>query len=285
MTWTAYQVTFRLLSPVHIGWHKLGNLQQTRPYITGRNLWGALTARLTRQDGNDNYKVIGEQVDAQLAFTYFYPSTKQDTVELWPWRDERDNWDMFAWTFLGSYASTALEDGRGAQAGSLHETEFIASNTRDGEPVYLVGYFFKKDTCQLLWEKALGKLQFGGERGYGWGRVELVRFQKCEEANPVICFGYEFKGEHAYPLLQAPKAPEASEASKKDRRLLAHTYADNADDARGTIEPLIGRETTGSTSFGKSISRAEICWTPGSKARAEEKFYVEQKGIWRRVVN
>lgn len=282
MTWTAYQVTFRLLSPIHIGWHKLGNLQQTRPYITGRSLWGALTARLTRQGGNDNYKDIGELVDTHLAFTYFYPSTKQDTVELWPWRDERDTWDMFAWTFLGSYASTALEGGRGAETGSLHETEFIAPKTRDGERVYLVGYFFKKDTCQLLWEKALRKLQLGGERGYGWGRVELVRLRKCEDVNPVICFGYEFKGEQAYPLLQTP---EAGEASKKDVRLLAHTHADDMDDARGTIEPLIGRETTGSTSFGKSISQAEICWTPGSKARAEEKFYVQPKGIWRGVVN
>ena len=31
MTWEVYRVAFRLLSPMHIGWHKLGNMQQTRP--------------------------------------------------------------------------------------------------------------------------------------------------------------------------------------------------------------------------------------------------------------
>ena len=46
MTWTVYRVTWRLLAPMHIGWRKLGNMQQTRPYVTGRNLWGAFTARL-----------------------------------------------------------------------------------------------------------------------------------------------------------------------------------------------------------------------------------------------
>src|SRR5213082_2804295 len=72
MTWTAYRIVFRLLSPMHIGWRKVGNLQQTRPYVLGRSLWGALTARLTRISGSNDYSEIGEQVDQQLAFTYFY---------------------------------------------------------------------------------------------------------------------------------------------------------------------------------------------------------------------
>ncbi len=52
---------------------------------------------------------------------------------LWPWTDR---WDKFAWTFLGSYASTALENGRSAEAGSLHETEYIAPYTRNWESKY-----------------------------------------------------------------------------------------------------------------------------------------------------
>src|SRR5712692_8407277 len=101
MTWVTYQVTFRLLSPMHIGWRKLGNLQQTRPYVTGRSLWGALTARITRELGSSDYEKIGKQADQQLAFTYFYPSTSKDpdAIRLWPWGD---NWDKFAWSFLGS---------------------------------------------------------------------------------------------------------------------------------------------------------------------------------------
>ncbi len=198
MTWTAYQVSFRLLSPLHIGWRKLGNLQQTRPYVTGRGLWGALTARLTRELGGSNYQEIGKQIDEQLAFTYFYPSTQpdypptqSDDAFLWPWSDR---WDEFSWTFLGSYASTALENARNAEAGSLHETEFIAPYTRNSTsdeesvPVYLVGYIFEQDTCNLSWQRALSKLQLGGERGYGWGRIHR---ESCKAIKNGKGFGYD----------------------------------------------------------------------------------------------
>jgi hypothetical protein len=43
-----YHLVLRLRSPLHIGWNKTGNVQRTRSYVTGRNLWGALTMRLTR---------------------------------------------------------------------------------------------------------------------------------------------------------------------------------------------------------------------------------------------
>lgn len=269
MSWTAYRVTFKLLSPVHVGWHKLGNLQQTRPYITGRSLWGALTARLTRQYGSDKYKDMGKKVDDQLAFTYFYPSKspEPDGVELWPWREQ---WDKFAWTFLSSYASTALENGHSSEAGSLHETEFISPRTRDGQQVYLVGYFFKKDSCELEWEIALSKLQLGGERGYGWGRVKLCI---CESVKPETCFGYKFTETEEYPHLQA----------LDEMRLLAHTYAGEEDDRKGTIEPFIGRETDDKARFGRTITPAEVCWTPGSVAKKGDAFYIMPRGIWKPV--
>jgi hypothetical protein len=276
MTWTAYRVTFRLLSPMHIGWRKLGNLQQTRPYVTGRSLWGALTARLTRELGlgSGGYDKIGKQVDQQLAFTYFYPSTSADpsTIELWPWGDD---WDKFAWTFLGSYASTALENGHSAEAGSLHETEFIAPYTRTEKSVYLVGYIFEREDCQLDWRNTLNKLQLGGERSYGWGRVRLE--EPCKAVKDNKCFGYELDCEGDHLLLTAPK----------DTQLLAHTIVDNADISgnRGgrevAIEPLIGRETRNSSGFGRSFSVPEICWAPGGKVSKDEMFQIQKKGIWK----
>src|SRR5690348_1055610 len=109
MSWEVYPVAFRLHSPVHIGWRKVGNLQQTRPYLIGRTLWGALTARLTREQGGTKYDDVGRAVDKLLTFTYFYPSTEPhpEKVTLWPWARQ---WDEFAWTFLNSYASTALDN-------------------------------------------------------------------------------------------------------------------------------------------------------------------------------
>lgn len=270
MAWTVHRVSFRLLSPLHIGWRKLGNLQQTRPYVTGRTLWGAFTARLTREAGGNNYIDTGKEVDKQLAFTYFYPSMQSNGVSFWPW----SNCDDFAWTFLGSYASTALENARNAEAGSLHETEYIAPYTRTGQQVYLIGYIFEQDNCQLNWRDILNKLQLGGERSYGWGRVRLEGKPKQIPNNE--CFDYKVISNSARPLLSAQKATW----------LLAHTIAKNdiaKDDkeARGvSIEPLVGRETRNSTQFGKQHSSAEICWLPGGNVNEGETFQIQHKGIW-----
>jgi hypothetical protein len=271
MTWMAYRVSFQLLSPVHIGWRKLGNLQQTRPYVTGRSLWGALTARLVRNSGSNDYENIGKRVGEQLAFTYFYPSAKRGKDALWPWGDSRDE---FEWTFLGSYASTALGDGHSAEEGSLHETEFIAPYTRNKEQVYLVGYIFEKDSGQdadkLEWQDVLDKLQLGGERSYGWGRV---RKEECEEVKDKKCFGYEVVCEGDHPQITVPK----------DGRLLAHTHTKDVDGI-GTIEPFLGRETQGSKGgYGGSFSDPTICWIPGSEVSKNEVFQIKAKGIWERV--
>jgi hypothetical protein len=269
MTWTAYQVSFRLLSSAHIGWRKLGNLQQTRPYLTGRTLWGALTSRLTREQNSSDYEGIGEEVDKQLAFTYFYPSTHSLAVKPWPWPAQQ--WDEFAWLYLGSYASTALENGHSAEAGSLHETEYIAQYTRNGDQVYLVGYIFEKEGCSLHWRSALIKLQIGGERSYGWGRVQLEKVRKLENE---ACFGYTLNCEGNRPLLIAPN----------DIQLLAHTIVSNTDMSENSlgrgvaIEPFLGRETR-KGGFGASFPEPEICWVPGGKVNKDEIFEIQAKGI------
>lgn len=271
MTWTAYKIAFRLLSPMHIGWRKLGNLQQTRSYVTGRNLWGAITARLTREQGSNEYKAISNLVDRELTFTYFYPSVSPDPekVSLWPW-----DTDEFSWAFLGSYASTALENSRNAEEGSLHETEFIAPYARntiqnsEPLPVYLVGYIFARDDSKLAWREALSKLQIGGERSYGWGRVSLEGIKP--EATK--CFDdYHYDGTGNHPLIVVPSS----------KKLLAHTNADVK--SHGSIEPFIGRETRDSGRFGKHLAEPNICWAPGSTIFEEKTFQIMPRGLWREV--
>ncbi len=276
MAWTAYAVSFRLLSPMHIGWRKLGNLQQTRPYVTGRNLWGALTARLTRENRSRDYRGIGEEIDKQLAFTYFYPSTTEepDEVSLWPWSGQ---WDDFAWTFMGSYASTSLGNGRNAEEGSLYETEFIAPYTRGSSPqrVYLVGYIFERadNSINIPWQGVLDKLQLGGERSYGWGRIRHLP-EWCKLVTNNKYFGYKLDCSGDHPLLIA---------SRNDLRLLAHIDTNNdPNDQRGAIEPLLGRETRVDNGFGRSFSDPKICWIPGGKVDEGESFQILEKGIWKR---
>jgi hypothetical protein len=270
MTWTAYRITWRLLAPMHMGWRKLGNLQQTRPYVTGRSLWGAFTATLTRELGHNGYGKVGDQVDNDLAFTYFYPSIDEDTVKVWPWPQFEHEYlsEEFAWLFLGSYVSTALENGRSSEERSLHETEFIAPYTRNGQPVYLIGYVFELDGCQLDWQNILGRIQTGGERSYGWGRMHL----QCQPIKEKKCFGYDLDLTGVYPQITVPKGKE----------LLAHTSVEDLKNVQiGTMEPLVGRITRSDATFGSSISQAQICWIPGSTINEEKTFQIQPRGIWR----
>jgi len=229
-------------------------------------LWGALTARLTRDDpalGGD-YVAVGCRVDEELAFSYLYPAAGEE-VDLWPW----DEAGEFAWRYLGSYAGTALDYGRNAaEEGSLHETEFIAPATRDGRPVFLVGYVFERTGCSLpshrgalRWRQALTRLQLGGERTYGW-------------AGPL--FGlYQMSIEGDRPLLHLAVGS----------RLLAHTFAVGARAvaADGRLAPLVGRETHDADRHGQRLSAAGICWEPGAVVKDQLSVRIEKHGLWSRA--
>ncbi len=263
MAWGMYFITFRLLSPMHIGWFKQGNLQRTRPYLSGKVLWGALTARLARMGGGQ-YKEIGDQLNQSLAFSYFYPSTEMNQVSLWPWGE---NADEFAWRYLSSYASTALNyEQNSAEEGSLHETEYISPYTRQGERVYLVGYIFEKENCSLSWQEALKWLQLGGERRYGWGRVQLIN-----EPQRTTAFwpGWKVALNTKLPTLKGEEAT-----------LYAHLlYANLPGQVQGTLEPLVGRETRTANQHGRYIRSDGLAWVPGSICKGALTVQIGDFGI------
>jgi len=276
MNWIGYRVVFRLRSPLHIGWRKAGNVQVTRPYLTGRSFWGALTERLVRDEAvrtgqmatdSNGYQKIGAQVNECLAFTYFYPALRSgnDYQVVWTWDDER----TFRRRFLSSYQSTALVyPAHSAAEGSLHEIEFLSPHMLDtADPVYLVGYVFAHKDCSLPWRDALTRLRFGGERGYGWGKTELVRLEKAN--NDV--FGYAVDCSGSRPVITVPQ----------DKRLLAHTKPDQAMIA-GEVEPLVGREWHNNSGAGVSITHCEVVYAPGGIATNEHCFAVESFGLWQK---
>jgi len=273
MNWIGYRVVFRLRSPLHIGWRKAGNVQVTRPYLTGRSFWGALTERLARdaaattgQTATDSngYQEVGEQVNEMLAFTYFYPALQSgnDYQVFWPWDDER----AFRRRFLSSYQSTALVyPAHSAAEGSLHEIEFLSPHTLDSaDPVYLVGYVFAHQDCALPWRDALTRLQFGGERGYGWGKVELVSLENTDGA-----FSYTVDCSGHRPVIIV----------LQDKRLLAHTLPGQATMV-GEVEPLVGREWKTPAGAGQHVSFSAIGYAPGSAAQAARRFRMKAFGLW-----
>ncbi|MCZ7571610.1 MAG: hypothetical protein M5U01_23930 [Ardenticatenaceae bacterium] len=219
------------------------------------------------------YRKIGKQVHQSLAFVYFYPALKSgdDYRVVWPWENET----MFRRRFLSSYPGTALSyPQQSAAEGTLHEVEFISPNTLDtGEAVFLAGYVFEREGCTLNWRSALKRLQMGGERGYGWGDVEVADIRESADEHlfggPAI-----FDGKGDAPSVHLPA----------DGRLLAHTLAEDLP-AAGDIEPLAGREWRSDDSLhryaGQHVEFCDICFAPGSVVHQALDFAVEKFGMWR----
>ena len=280
MTWIAYRVVFKLRSPMHIGCGKVGNVQLTRPYVTGRVFWGALTMRLTRDETSgaathsEQYKAFGDQVNSELAFTYFYPATaeNQDYRIAFPWKNE----SLFRRRFLSSYASTALVyPQQAADEGLLHEVEFLSPRTLDeGKQVYLIGYVFEKDDCTLQWQDACKRLQMGGERGYGWGAVDYDPENGIKEIEGNQLFDGQavFKGDGNKPTIET-------------EQMFAHTTASTNLRATGEVEPLVGREWKSNNQTnryaGQHIEKVcDPCWVPGSTVAQSLNFEIQNFGIW-----
>ena len=179
MTWRCYSTIFKAESPIHIGYRQIGILKTTRYYITGRAMWGAITANLTRalfsNPAPKDYQTVGNFVKENIRTTYFYPAIKKNEAGSGSWSEyEVDGYlylvflpeytdrgikfggeskgipkEEFEQTFVDSFVSTALEtQTRTAEEGSLHEFEFIRNKVSiENKPynVYWVGYLVVKE--------------------------------------------------------------------------------------------------------------------------------------------
>ncbi|MDM7935763.1 MAG: hypothetical protein QUS08_10295 [Methanothrix sp.] len=282
MAWTHYPLKFRLQSPMHIGYRKVGNLMQTRQYVPGKNLWAALTARIARDhlDGSDanSYKKIGEHAKNKFRFSYLWPSLDGEKP-YFHWAHED-----FDYLLLDSCASTALDhSAHSAEEGSLHETEFISPVTRDERKVYLLGDLWVKDGLPVemtRWQAAMENLQLGGERTYGWGRLELCSddWKENSSGSGMTAAGHpwwEYGGKifleldegkkiTSHALASPPGGPEGTDC------LLANAKA-GCRDVVGPVEPLVGWE------WG---SPARVCYRgvyfmPGGKVIKRARFKID----------
>lgn len=289
MTWQCFRLTYELHSPLHIGYHKVGNVQRTRYYIPARNLRGAVTERLTRSgfdpDGRSqgDYGKIGRWVQEHCVFTYWFvcdvngdplvPCYTEDGLRygnLTPAQFER--------RYLGVYVSTALDPAAtAARTGSLHEVEYIAPKWPDEHGLVhttrVTGWLFLDDkACSHLSDEAkrcswLGRLQVGGERRYGFGQLRLKDFG---QSDPPAGYSVLLNGSRPRLRIQTEKP------------LLAHTLANNVR-AHGQIEVLVGRETTQSHTFGGQLTPGRVCWAPGSVVKDDTELEMEPEGFWRFV--
>lgn len=259
MAWTHYRLTFRLISPLFVGFRQSGNLWETRCYVPGKALWAALTARLTRDRGLGNcgeaYVATGASVHAGFRFGYLWPSLDGAQPYL-PWKH-----DDFDYQLLHSFVSTSVDAARGAALeGSLHETEYIAPRTRTGDPVYLVGDLWVASASSIAedeWRSTLACLRLGGEQKYGWGRVELT--DCCPATEALGGFAVTYADDQVYLSLGRCK------------RIIQHAYAAGTgavSGISGSIEPLVGRERT--PSGYRLTPDVRIAYKPGGSVNAPE---------------
>jgi len=282
MAWTLYTAIYELHSPLHIGYHKVGNLQRTRTYIPARNLWGAVTEMLTRRGFSTtgapqgDYQKIGEWVKDHCAFGYWF--IQEDGTALSPhYEGNRLKYGPltaaeFERRYLDTHVTTALDAATtSAQAGSLHEVEFIAPHSREEKRTQVGGWVFLDETARPLlgeesqWHAWLEALQVGGERRYGFGRLCLAENGWQEVGNPS-----DYTLDQARPLVSLAAG----------QALPAHALTDGVN-AQGQIEPLVGRETQmDSRRFGMHLTTAQLCWTPGSLLTSTAELVITQEGTW-----
>ncbi|MBW1928096.1 MAG: hypothetical protein JRJ13_02955 [Deltaproteobacteria bacterium] len=290
MAWKMYKVTYELRSPLHIGYHKVGNVQRTRYYVPARNLWGAVTEALTRRGfavevletkRPDDYRAVGNWVQMHCAFGYWF--IEEGGSSLAPhYEDGELKYGLYASVeferrYLNAHVTTALNASTTSAAeGSLHEVEFIApyhpvkpAGQEVATPTKIGGWVFLDEIALPLlgdkskWDSWLSHLQIGGERHYGFG---LVRSKEFKENN--LPEGDLVRPNNSRPCWQI----QAGET------LLAHTLVDNVK-AMGQVEVLVGRETKQSDSFGNELTRGQICWAPGSILLDEAKIILRENGV------
>ncbi len=298
MAWTHYPLKFRLESPMHIGYRKVGNLMQTRQYVPGKNLWAALTARITRDhlNGSDanSYKKIGEYAISKFRFSYLWPSLDGDKPYFY-W-DHED----FDYLLLDSYASTALDhSAHSAEEGSLHETEFISPVTRDERKVYLLGDLWVKEGLPVemtRWQAAMENLQLGGERTYGWGRLALCSdWGRGSIGHGKTATGHLWREEREEIVLTlnegeiitshalaASKSQESGQDSSCVEEIVPQAGASvgvPTKDVAGPVEPMVGREW--SAFAGQKVCYSGVYFSPGSMViKSGARFVIDPFGRW-----
>jgi hypothetical protein len=300
MPWKAYFLRYRLISPLHIGAPALGNVQRTLYYIPGKTLWGAASAVLTRRfcsrATEQYYQKVGQFVEENIRFGYFFP--EQNGQRFLPQLANGELFfgnltkEEFEYRFLISEASTAIEPKRFAQAdGTLHETEYLFRKSLQSQlasPLYFSGYLYLQhdrhgtadDICALrqandrdLMEN-LRELFIGGNRRMGAGK--LLREGEIPDDKD--------SGNSPLPT------PGSNDWSLAHRYLAGHLKCEpNGAKAKGKIagpiQPLVERVwaslTMGKRGPGQHLTHAVVAWMPGARVLDEKlTFGVAAYGRW-----
>jgi len=319
-----YNVVFTIKSPLHIGFlPALGSsvVSQTRYYVPGKNLWGAITRRITENLSNkpvpEDYQNIGKAVKDIFRFSYFYiydnnaiyfPEYNENKGMIFGEKNVLITRPEFEAKFIGSRVLTEIEhESNTAKDKSLHEIEYIKDRHIDEDGnigrTKLAGCIFIKGGYQMPYMNTkknieikdngifignfnlIEELTLGGEQNYGFGLVEFNSFINENK----FYKEYESSGEDI--LINIEKASA----------ILSHLEYIHNVSFGGDIEILVGRgyydikkisegaETISKTRDnyykfpGKVISEPLYYFSPGTKFGEEIKAILNWDGTMEKV--
>ncbi len=154
------------------------------------------------------------------------------------------------------------------QHGQLDSSEAKAIQQRVQETLKSMGKFWNRHP-QTLIRNMVGEVWFlGGERTYGWGKVEVVRETEVKTCQSDI--RKQNQDEDAGPRLEIPEGS----------RLEAHLLTENVGEktVAGPVEPLVRREWR--RHAGSTVTFGGVAWEPGSVVLERTEVVVGPLGYW-----
>jgi len=286
--WNKYKVVFEALSPISIGYGKLGFVKLTRHYIPAKNIWAATIQYLTEFHFpdtclNKNYKDIEKIVEENIRFSYFFLTFNNKVYQ--PVFDKAEGLrygdndvfisaEEFQSKFIYSYASTAIDPEKAtAQEDMLHEVEYINWRVEENGsiiPIYFTGYLWIKNSLSIKELKQIyNHINVGGERSYGFGRLKNLIFEEAgsEKFDTVV---------DENPNNSGPKI--SGDLLLNNRNYLnAHMSCNKNTAFSGILEPVVGREWNKEHSTkgaGRHITQGKICLAPGTYIENPTQFFI-----------
>lgn len=288
MSWSLYRWHWQLEASLAIGVPPSGSLNRCRMYVSARNLWAALTARLAQEQatGFPDYAGMGEDVRNAVLLTYLYPAEEiergwcawlpryaRGKGLVWQREDDSNGHDALhdremRKRLLVTRPGTAIDPASDAAAeGMLRETECIGQYWRDVKSdlrrsVGLAGYVFVREGATFTDRlPMIDHLFLGGDTRYGLGRVRRMAWQSATEI-----FGDAVN-------LSGP------EPSVQTDRVLAHAHAPAGGMMAGQLEALGGWDRA--KDGGLERLAGSPLWAPGSTVSNHAvRWRVSKNGLW-----
>ena len=215
-----YKLVFKQIQPIHIGQGSYGVVNETRIFIPGWTMWGALTKAYNLQKGNK----LSENQDLFKNISCFYPCFDNEGKDvLFPEFRNGEFYlgnyseEKFKAKFVDTFISTAINPKyNSAQDESLHELNIILPGGKKDyrenekeEQIYWSGVIELEDNTEVPDE-----IYIGGDARYGLGKMVL------ENKIPLENLPNDWKQKGGYISLGA-----IHESSQKKIELLVETIA------------------------------------------------------------